>query len=259
MRALKIAGAATAAVIVVLALLLIIGIPSGFLSSEIQSRVEGETGYRLTISGGTKIGLWPKLNVTLTDVTLENPKDPESSNRLTVGRVQADMTLASVWSGHPQITELTIARPVLYHPLLRERTRVPNPSPRPTTSSERDTNALAIDRVTVTDGTLVSFNRRDRVENRIGGINADATISGDRKIRITGSARASEHPLKFEIKATAPLPPMERQNIPVELTFEAPGALPAPLSAKAEVRLNGAVVMINGVTGTLGDDAFNGW
>jgi AsmA protein len=258
MRALKIAGAAVAAVIVALALLLIIGIPSGFLSSEIQSRVERETGYRLTISGGTKIGLWPKLNVTLTDVTLENPKDPEASNRLTVGRVRADMTLASVWSGHPQITELMIARPVLYHPLLRERTRVPNPSPRPTTSSERDTNGLAIDRVTVTDGTLVSFNLRDRVENRITGINADATID-DRKIKITGSARAGEHPLKFEVKATAPHPPVERQNMPVELALDAPGVLQAPLSAKAEVRLNGSVVMINGVTGTLGDDAFNGW
>jgi AsmA protein len=259
MRALKIAGAATAAVIVVLALLLIIGIPSGFLTSEIQARVERETGYRLTISGGSKIGLWPKLNVTLTDVTLENPKDPETSNRLTVGRVQADLTLASVWSGHPQITELVIARPVLYHPLLRERTRVPSPSARPTTSSsERDSNALAIDRVTVTDGTLVAFNLRDRVENRITGINAGATI-GDRKIRITGSARAGEHPLKFEVKATAPPPPVERQNMPVELTLDAPGVLQAPLSAKAEVRLNGSVVMINGVTGTLGDDAFNGW
>src|SRR5713101_3684973 len=259
MRALKIAGAAVAAVIMVLALLLIIGIPSGFLSSEIQSRVEGETGYRLTISGGAKIGLWPKLNVTLTDVTLENPKDPETSNRLTVGRVQADMTLASVWSGHPQITELVIVRPVLYHPLLRERTRVPNPSARPTTSSsERDTNALAIDRITVTDGTLVAFNLRDRVENRITGINADATID-DRNIKITGSARASEHPLKFEVRATAPHPPVERQNMPVELALDAPGVLQAPLSAKAEVRLNGSVVMITGVTGTLGDDAFNGW
>jgi Uncharacterized protein involved in outer membrane biogenesis len=129
MRALKIAGAAIATVIVVLALLLIIGMPSGFLTSEIQARVERETGYRLTISGGSKIGLWPKLNVTLTDVTLENPKDPEASNRLTVGRVQADLTLASVWSGHPQITELVIARPVLYHPLLRERTRVPSRPP----------------------------------------------------------------------------------------------------------------------------------
>ena len=78
-------------------------------------------------------------------------------------------------------------------------------------------------------------------------------------IKVTGSARAGEHPLKFEIKATAPAPPLERQNIPVELTLDAPGLLQAPLSAKAEVRLNGSVVMINGLTGTLGDGAFNGW
>src|SRR2546423_5119083 len=35
--------------------------------------------------------------------------------------------------------------------------------------------------------------------------------------------------------------------------------LAAPLSGKAEVRVNGSVVMINGLTGSLGDGAFNGW
>ena len=65
MRALKIAGAAVAAVIVVIALLLVVGIPSGFLTSTIEDRVERETGYRLTIAGTTKISLWPTLNVTL--------------------------------------------------------------------------------------------------------------------------------------------------------------------------------------------------
>jgi AsmA protein len=260
MRALRIAGAAIAAVIIVLALLLIIGIPSGFLTSEIQARVERETGYRLTIAGTTKIGVWPSLNVTLNDVTLENPKDRDTSNRLTVGSVQADMTLRSVWAGHPQITELVIVRPVLHVPLLRERIRQPDASSKPAaSSSEANANALAIDRVTVTDGTVAFSNLRDRVENRIDSINADAMIGGDRKIKVTGSARASERPLKFEIRATMPAPPMERQNIPVELTFDAPGSLQAPLSAKAEVRLNGSVVMINGLTGTLGDGAFNGW
>jgi AsmA protein len=260
MRALKIAGAAIAAVIVVVALLLIIGIPSGFLTSAIQARVERDTGYRLTIAGSTKIGVWPSLNVTLNDVTLENPKDRDGSNRVTVGSVQADVTLASVWSGHPKITALVIARPVLSVPLLRERTRPLNPSAKSAGSSgESDANTAAIDRVTITDGTVVFHNLRDRVENRIDRINADATIGGDRNIKITGSARTGEHPLKFEIKATAPVPPVERQNIPLELTLDAPGVLQAPLSAKAEVRLNGAIAMINGVTGTLGDSAFNGW
>src|ERR1035437_968759 len=260
MRALKIAGTAIAAVIVVAALLLIIGIPSGFMTSAIQARVERETGYRLTIAGSARIGLWPQLNVTLNDVTLQDPKDRDGSNRLTIGSVQADMTLASVWSRGPDITELVIIRPVLYVPLLRERTGALNPSRgQASSSSEVDANAPSIGRVTITDGTVAFSNLRDRVENHLEGINADAVIGSDRKIKVTGAARAGEHPLKFEIKATAPVPPMGRQNIPVELTLDASGLLQAPLSARAEVRLNGAVVMINGLTGTLGDGAFNGW
>ncbi len=261
MRALKIAGGAVAAVIVVAALLLVIGIPSGFLSSAIAQRVERETGYRLTIAGSTRVGLWPSLNVTLTDVTLDKPDNRDTSNRLTVGRIQADMALASLWSGHPEITELAIVRPVLNVPLLRQRRTAPAPaSSNPATAAhDTNSNAPAIERIKVSDATIVFSNLRDGVENRIDGLNADATVDTDRKIRITGSARASEHPLKFDIKATAPAPPLERQNVPVELTLDVPGLLRAPLSGRAEVRFNGSVVMINGLSGTVGDGAFNGW
>jgi AsmA protein len=258
MRALKIAGAAIAAVIVVVVLVLIIGIPSGFLTSAIQDRVERDTGYRLTIAGASKIGVWPSLNVTLNDVTLQDPKDRDTSSRLTVGSVEADITLESVWSGHPHITELTIEHPVVNVPLLRERTRDINPAPKPS-AGEADASAPTIDRVIVTDGTVVFSNPRDRVENRIEAIKADAVFGNDRQLKITGSAHTSEQPFKFQIKATAPVPPMGRQTVPVDLSFEAPGLLEAPLLAKAEVKLNGSVVMINGVTGTLNDGAFNGF
>ena len=52
---------------------------------------------------------------------------------------------------------------------------------------------------------------------------------------------------------------MERQNIPLELSLDAPGLLRAPVSGRAEVRLNGTLVMINGLSGTIGDGAFDGW
>ena len=260
MRALKIAGAAVAAIIVVAGLVLVIGIPSGFLTSSIQARVERETGYRLTIPGSTKISVWPQLNVTLNDVRLQDPRDRDTSDRLTVGSIQADINLASLWSGHPEITELVIDRPVLTVPLLRERAAQPNSPPRSVApSGATDSGTVAIDRVTVTDGAIVFSNLRDRIADRIDGITANAKIDGDRNIRITGNAHASEHPLKFVIKATTPAPPIERQNVPVDVMLEAPGLLQNPLSAKAEVRLNGSVVMINGLTGALGDGAFNGW
>ena len=121
MRALKFAGAAIGAVIVIIALLLVIGIPSGFMTSQIQERVERETGYKLTINGGTRIGFWPSLNIVLNDVTLQDPKNGDVNNRITVSSIQADVTLASVWSGKPQVTELTLVRPVVNLPLQRER------------------------------------------------------------------------------------------------------------------------------------------
>src|SRR5882724_2252940 len=257
MRALKIAGAAIGAVVVIIVLLLVIGIPSGFMTQQIQERVERETGYKLTINGSTKIGLWPSLNITLNDVTLQDPKDRDVSNRLTAVSIQADVTLASVWAGKPQITELVIVRPVLNVPLQRERVKDANPAPKSSTTGSGD--AFTIEHVSVTGGTIVLANLRDRVENRIETINADVTIDDDRKIRAAGNARTGDTPLKFEIKASPPAPPLERQNIPAEIKLDAPGLLQAPLSAKAEVRLNGTVVMINGLTGTLGDGAFNGW
>ncbi len=261
MKALKIAGAAVAAILVVAALLVVIGIPSGFLTSAIQDRVERQTGYRLAVAGSTRIGLWPSFNVTLNDVTLEGPGDREASLRLTAGSIKADMTLASLWSGRPAITELAIVRPVLTVPLLRARSAALKSSPpaRASSSNAADSGAPTIEHVTVTDGTVMFSSLRDRFERRTEDINASAIIGADRRIRVTGSARAGEHPLTFDIRAAIPAPPIERQNVPVELTLEAPGVLQAKLSAKAEVRLNGPVVMINGLAGAIGDGAFNGW
>ena len=254
MKAVKITGAALAAVILVVVLLLVIGIPSGFLTSAIQERVERETGYQLTIAGTTKIGLWPTLNISLSDLTLQDPKDRDGANRVTVAKLQADMTLSSVWSGHPHVSELVITKPVVYRPLLRERTLDTPPRPtKSTTASEAGT----VDRIKIVDGAVIASNTRDRFEDRIEGINAYATIDGDRKLKLAGTARTNTSPLKFDANAT--LPPSERQPVPVEFNLEAPGLLSAPLSAKAEVRLSGPTVMINSLTGTLGGGTFNGW
>ncbi|MGY3389155.1 AsmA protein [Bradyrhizobium sp. USDA 3311] len=256
MRAVKFAGAAVAAVVIVIALLLVVGIPSGFLTSTIASRVESATGYRLSIDGTTRISLWPTLNVTLNDLTLQNPKDRSGITRLTVDSVQADMSLSSVWSGHPKISELIVTRPVLYQPLLRERLPNAGASSKPLAL---DTDGATIDRVKVTDGEVAFARVRDRVESRISAINADAVVGRDRNVSITGTARVGEHPTKFDIKATTPAPPTDRPTIPVEFAIDMPDVLKSRLAGHAEMRLSGDLVMINGVNGTLGDGAFNGW
>ena len=258
MRALKITGAVLAAAILVVALLLVVGIPSGFLSAAIQNRVERETGYHLTIAGATRIGLWPSLNVSLSDVTLQDPKERDGSRRITVGKLEADMTLSSAWSGRPRIKQLTITDPVVHLPLLRERTRGIAFAAKPGTTA-KDRDAVTIDRVSIVNGTMVFANKRDRVRNRIDHIDADAVIGADRKITIRASARSGDHPLKFAMTATVPAGPVAQRNVPVDLTLDAPNLLHAPLSAKADVRFNGSLVTFNGVTGKLGDGPFTGW
>ena len=257
MKALKILGAAIAAVILIVALLLVIGIPSGFLTAEIQERVERETGYKLAINGGAKVSLWPALSVTLKDVTLQDPKDVEVNHRFTAASIEADVTLASLWAGKPRITDLAIIRPVINLPLRRERVAVPAAPSRPASGNAAD--KLSIEHVNVSGGTIVFYNLRDRVENRIESLNADIAIDADRKINLNGSARRNGTALKFAIKAAPPPPLIDRQTIPAEIKIDAPGLLQAQLSAKGEVRLNGPVVMVNGVTGMFGDGAFNGW
>src|SRR6478736_4454589 len=186
MRALKIA------VVVIIALLLVIGIPSGFLTSQIQERVERETGYKLAINGGTKIGVWPSLNITLHDVTLQDPKERDINNRLTASSIQADVTLSSVWAGRPQITELVVVRPVMNVPLRRERLKDSNPTARPAAGSTGD--SFSVEHISITGGTVVFSNLRDRVENRIETINAEIMVDADRKIRMTGNARSGDTP-----------------------------------------------------------------
>ncbi|WP_426612765.1 AsmA family protein [Bradyrhizobium sp. McL0616] len=256
MRAVKFAGAAVVAVIIVIALLLVIGIPSGFLTSTIASRVESTTGYRLSIDGTTKISLWPTLNVRLNDLTLQDPKDRSGITRLTIDSVQADMSLSSVWSGHPKISEIIVTHPVLYQPLLRERLPNVDASAKPLAL---DMDGATIDRIKITDGEVAFARARDRTEGRISAINTDAVMGRDRKVGLIGTARVGEHPTKFDIKATTPAPPIERQTIPVDFAIDMPDVLASQLAGHAELRLNSGAVMINSVNGTLGDGAFNGW
>jgi AsmA protein len=257
MRALKIAGAVIGAVVVVIVLMLVIGIPSGFLTAQIQERVERETGYKLVINGGARLGVWPSLNITLNDVTVQHPKDRDINRHFAAASIEAEVTLASLWAGKPHITELSIIRPVANLPLRRERDREATPAARP--AAGKSSEAFTIEHISVSGGTVILSNVRDRVENRIETVNADIAIASDRRIVLTGSARRNGYPLKFDIKAALPAGAIERQNIPAEIRIDAPDLLNAPLTAKAEARLNGPVVMINGVTGALGDAAFNGW
>ena len=258
MKTLKITSVVIVIVAIILVLPLLFGLPVGVFTSAIQERVERETGYRLSIAGSASLSLWPALNAVLTDVTLQDPAERDGTGRLTISRIRAGMSLSSLWSGHPEIGELVIEKPALYLPLLRERLRDIPPRGNMAAKGGDDSSVL-IDRLTVTDGAVILSNPRDVVEERIDGIGAEAVLSADNNITITGSARVGAHPLTFDAKADASSLSAERKTVPVDFNLDMPGTLRARLSGHAELRRNGNVVMINSLSGMLDGGAFNGW
>ncbi len=255
MKIVKLAGAAIVILVLAAAILFTIGIPSGMMTSAIQARVERATGYRIEIDGTTRIALWPTFHITLNDLTLDRRAGTDSAERIEIAQAHVEIPLAGLIAGKPVITDLKLEKPVAYLPLLRERTA----KPAPTSVSRSDTADIRIDRVIVNDGALVFTNSHDKVEDRIDAINATATVGADLHLAMNATARSGAHALKLDLRATLPGDADARRNVPVELTFEAPSLMTGILTAKADLRIAGTLVRINGVSGTMGGKPFTGW
>ena len=261
MKIVKLAGVVIAVLILVAAIILAVGIPSGMMTSAVQARVERATGYRIEIDGTTRIALWPTFHVTLNNISLDRRAGTDSAERIEIASARMEMPFASLLSGKPVVTDLALEKPVAYLPLLRERStsKSASASGDATTTPASDTAHVRIDRVTVSDGALVFANAHDKVEDRVEAINATATIGADLRLAVNATARSGPHALRLDLRAELPGDTGPRRNMPMELTFEAPSLMTDILTAKADVRVAGAMVRINGVSGTLGGKPFTGW
>jgi AsmA protein len=257
MKALKILGAVFGLLIVAVGVTLAVGIPGGFITGTIEDRVEKETGLQLDINGGATIKLWPLTVVTLSDVALFDPKDKAVSERFRAQSIRAELSLRSLLTGNPRVREITIVRPVINLAMARERTRQLTTTARSTASL--DDVPLAVDRVVVSDATIVFKDPRRRVENRIEKLNVKALASPGRKLDVTVDARSGDQLFKLEAKTTIPTGPVDSMTLPVDFKAEAPGLLPQALSGNGEVKLSGTTVTINSLMGALGNARFSGY
>jgi AsmA protein len=257
MKALKILGAVFVLLIVAAGVTLAVGIPGGFITGTIESRVEQETGYQLDINGGTTIKLWPLTVVTLSDVALYDPKDTSSPQRFRAESIRAELSLRSILTGSPHVREVRIVRPVMNAEMARERTRQLSIAKKSTASL--DDAPLPIDRVVVNDATIVLKDPRNRVENRIEKLNIEALIFPGRKVEVTADAGTGNQSFKMEVRTTIPTGPVDNMTLPVEFKAEAPGTLPQSLAGNAEVKVSGKTITMNSLSGMMGNARFSGY
>lgn len=243
-----------------------VGIPGSIATSALKARFERVTGFRLTIDGRAHIALWPAFRLTLNDVSITAPGANVTGERADIDTVRIEAPLGGLLAGNPKITMLALDRPSLRLPLHRERDSVEKGKTTAEGFSPFNGKAPVIDRIVVTDGTIILANARDQVEDRITAIGIEARtdavadkVDSGNGFSAAGSARAGDHVLRFGLKGTAPPQGGGRRTFPVQLTLEAPTLLPQTIASSAELRIAESTVMINGLSGMLGERPFNGW
>jgi AsmA protein len=261
MKPLKIAALGFAALLAAVVLAGIFGVPAGFLAEYAQDQAI-RFGYRLRIDGNTKLALRPTPSLTLGEFSVSDAIRPTTGLNLTADGARVSLSLMSLLSGRPAITELTVTRPVIRVALARESASHPNTSAPARqgggSGGAAAAPALTVDRLAVEDGTVILSNTRDRFEMRIDRIAATGSLD-TAAVRLDVRANVGDQPIHLQANAKTPFAGLDGVSVPVEMSFEAPGVLDDKVSGTADVRAGASVFRINGLAGKIGASRLNGW
>jgi AsmA protein len=251
-KLIKITAFALFALIFVAVLVLVFGVPGQPVMGYIQDQA-AKAGYQLRVDGASRVSLWPHLNVSAEDIRLADPDEPRE-NLLTAKQLRVGISLWSLLTGDIQVHEIEVTRPVM-------RLTSGRRSARATSRREtRDgaTRNIAIDRVSVVDGTVIMRDLRENLEGRLDGIQLTASAPSSGPVDVKLDAKAGDQLLRFVAKANSLTQIIDGKPTPVEATLELPGVVKGPLSLNANFRATERVIGIDGIRGSLSSGRVTG-
>jgi AsmA protein len=261
MKPLKIAANGFAALSAVVVLAAIFGVPAGFLANYAQDQAI-RAGYRLRIDGNSWIALRPVPTLMLGEFSLSDAVRPTTGLNVAADGARVSLSLMSLLSGRPSITELTVTKPMIRVALARESSSRPNNSAaapaRQSGSGAASVPAFAVERLSVEDGTVILTNTRDRFEMRIDRLAATGSLDAA-AAKLDVRANVGDQPIHLQASAKTPFAGLDGASVPIEISFEAPGMLDDKVTATADVRAGGSVFRVNGLAGRIGPSRLNGW
>src|SRR5262245_8244549 len=209
-----------------------------------------DAGYRLQVDGASKLSLWPSLNVSADDVRLSEAGGAREEI-LAAKQVRVGLSLVGLLTGDIPIDNVGVRQPVI-------RLTSGRDSGRSSTREGGATRAVAIDRFTIEDGTLMLRDARENLEGRIVSLQLTAALPAQGALDITAEGKAGAQTLRFAAKANSASQVLEGRPTPVEARLELPGLLAAPLSLTANTRVSNRVFSVDGIRGALGTGRVNG-
>lgn len=253
----RIAAIVVAAAVAGAGLLAFTGVPAGLLTDALKSRVEEETGYRLRIAGSARIALWPIPTISFSEIGVLDPRTSDRDELFAAQTIAVGFSLRPLLRGQVEVTDVTIARPVVRLSLARDRNAARTPSGGSDTATVLPAQ-IDVRRVTITDGTIVLNDARTRTDTRIDGIRIEASFAGaGKRASVDAEGRIGDRLLR--LKASAQTPASRGLSAyPIDLTFEAPGILSDTLVASTTVTAVDRLLKAEGLSGRIGPHAFAG-
>jgi AsmA protein len=257
MRILKFTAFGLFTILLVALFLLVIGIPAGYLAESIRTQFAAKTGYELQIDGGATINVRPSLSIVMRDIRLINPNGGAAQNQLTIESARMEISLASLLTGRPDITELALRRPILKVPVVRRATG--RESAAQLNDARQSTSEVVnIKRVYIEDASVLFVTSPEHVESRIDHINISTSFTvSNHQLEAKIDGHLGSQVLHIQIKGSTPNDKLK--PFPMELTLDAPGLLQGTMSSRANVTSSDALLKINDLEGQIGKDKFTGW
>jgi AsmA protein len=252
-RFLKAAGLLLVGLVIVVVAVLMFGVPAGPLAGYLGDQVE-KAGYQLRINGSSRIALWPYLSVAANDVrVLEKANAQEEL--FTAAALRVGVSLSGLLSGDIRVTEIEIEKPVIR--LTSGRPGSGRLAGR-TEPKESILRNVAIDRVTVTDGTLIMRDLVENIEGRIDAVQVTAAAPAKCPVDVKAEGRAGTQILRVAAKASSLSELAESRPTLLDARVELPGLLKSPLAFTANLKIADQVVSVDGMRGSLGNGRVTG-
>jgi len=227
-------------------LVLLFGVPAKPLLGFVQDQAE-KAGYRLRVEGPAKLSLWPSLNISADDVRVSDNDNPEL---LAAKQIRIEVPLLSLVTGDARISELVLKEPVIKATSGR--------SGRSNSQSGDKPKAMAIDRLTVENGTLISRDVRENLEFRIDAMEVTASLPAQGALDFQMQGKSGDQTVRLTLKANSASQIAEGRSTPIDVRLDLPGAMKGSLAFTANLRSTNQGTSIEGIRGTLGNGRVNG-
>jgi AsmA protein len=252
MKWIKIVFVALGALLAVVILLAVIGVPARVLALSLSRQFEANTGLRLQVGAFAKLAVFPELGLILEDVSVEDAGTGQQV--FSTKRVRYGIALNSLVRGQIRVTDVALTQSTLRlgrWPAGAARTpAAARPRDGAAPRGENLAQMFALEQLSADDCTLIVDDGRERAEVKLDSVRLKSALSpSNDRLSLMIDARSGANAVQVKGTVDSPALLLEEKPARVEAAIETSGAVQSTAAVKANVQFAGPAVRIDAIDG----------